>query len=110
MRKAVVEVRCARCERVEYRPFVEGKPEENTVFMATIMRGDKILKQVKFDDLCIPCMRTVGRLLDGIGKQIEGVSPIREAKKEPPQPELSQAPKPAPAMPVQQPGVVVPQR
>jgi hypothetical protein len=90
MRKQVVEVQCARCERVEYRDgpgdkVTELGPGQAHVFLAKVFAeapGETDL-EVKFEELCGPCKRTIRTMLEQIGKRIEGVSPDRSTKKEP---------------------------
>jgi hypothetical protein len=80
-RKSVIEVACARCERVEHRASVkDGEASTPPVLLATLWAEDDSPLKVSFDDLCTPCIRTVRALLEQIGKKIEGVSPDRQAK------------------------------
>lgn len=83
MRKQVVEIECARCDRVEHRDD-DGRDKTPThVFLAKIFAegpGEEDF-EVKFEDLCTPCKRTVRAMLEQIGKHIEGVSPDRSPKK-----------------------------
>jgi hypothetical protein len=80
-RKQVVEIQCSRCSRTETQ---EGKLETTPphVFSATLLFGeaDTTRVEVKFEDLCTPCRRTVNALLGQIAKRIEGVSPDRKLK------------------------------
>lgn len=85
MRKAVVEVQCSRCARVETIPFHEGMAQtEEPVFTASLsLRPSVALTPARittFDDLCTPCFNTVQSLLVQIGKKVEGVSPKREPR------------------------------
>src|SRR5580698_7462368 len=77
--KLFYEVQCARCTRKEMKAAAESdltRPEE-----PEIMRFQAHLAghaQVKFSDLCAPCIRAVSALLQQIGKKIDGMSPDRK--------------------------------
>jgi hypothetical protein len=45
-----------------------------------LSRGSEVLAEVKFDDLCSPCQKTVSGYLQHISKKLEGSSPVREPK------------------------------
>jgi hypothetical protein len=95
MRKLVYKTQCSRCEREELQ---EASPEEletpepeaaeSVAFYAALANGgekhgDAI--EVRFQDLCTPCRRTIKALLEQVGKKIEGVSPDRKpTEKAPP--------------------------
>jgi hypothetical protein len=89
MRKDVVEIQCCRCDRKEYReppppdPMTKENEEERMpAFSATIVDETGAVRPLKFDDLCSPCVNTIKGHLAQIAKKIEGVSPMREKKKE----------------------------
>lgn len=84
-RKAVVEVQCDRCTRVEHRGVDTdnvGHHVKDAVFSA-YMAG---AAPVTFQDLCAPCFRAVANHLEAIGKKIDGLSPDRQEK--PAKPEI----------------------
>jgi hypothetical protein len=84
MRQQMVEVRCGRCKRVEYKPVKESPVEEtNTLHVKLDVPGEPTI-EVRFDDLCTPCLKTVKSHLVGIVKQLDGVSPARSRKKSKP--------------------------
>jgi hypothetical protein len=87
----MVEIQCSRCDRTEHRPL-EGEPlrddtddegKRPAAFAGMLVvcgdSGPAKLQEVKFEDLCGPCTRTIAALLQQIGKRIEGVSPDRKA-------------------------------
>jgi hypothetical protein len=86
MRKLVYETQCSRCDRKEMQaaspedltsPEPEG--EESLSFYATLAAAhDEKALEVRFQDLCTPCRRTIRALLEQVGKKIEGVSPDRK--------------------------------
>lgn len=80
MRQQMVEVKCSRCDRVEYKP-VTDKPEPQVFFHAALSCGNDTLAEVTFDDLCSPCQKTVTGYLEHISKKLEGYSPSRAKKK-----------------------------
>jgi hypothetical protein len=84
MRKAVVEVKCSRCERTEYRAALEASTEDANSLEIKLVVENKVVVNTKFGDLCTPCTETCKKYLDLITKKIEGVSPIRGAKKKEP--------------------------
>jgi hypothetical protein len=77
-RRAVVEIRCARCQRVEYR--VSDTPVRS--FLGILREGDldEQSVSVEFEELCEPCCKTILGYLEQIGKLLKGCSPERKAK------------------------------
>lgn len=81
-RKKVEVVECSRCDRVEHREEMNEQRAYACVLAVQLHPNDLGGSglDVRFEDLCGPCMRTVRALLDQVGKRIEGVSPDRAAK------------------------------
>ena len=78
-KRPVVEVKCGRCARTEYReePVDDGEEETKDTFFASLQTDASHTMIIQFEDLCTPCVNTVKGHLDQIGKKIEGLSPIR---------------------------------
>ncbi len=83
-RKLVFETQCSRCERTETQEVPKGAaedPDEGETFYAILVDGQTF--EVRFNDLCTPCKRTIRALLEQIGKPIKGVSPDRKTERTP---------------------------
>lgn len=85
MAKAVVvEVRCDRCKRKEYKEYPtlgDAQTEEAPVLRiggTLISTGEKGLAELK--DLCEPCKKTVSKYLEQIFKPMNSKSPKREKR------------------------------
>jgi hypothetical protein len=74
MQTPVIRVQCSRCHREELRDVEKdiAAIREGKAFVAKL--GDR---EIHFDDLCAPCLRTIGKLLDNAGKKIEAKAPDR---------------------------------
>jgi hypothetical protein len=77
-KRQVVEIKCSRCDRTEYREAVDEESAKEA-FSAILRIGVDTL-DVSFDDLCDPCANTVRGHLSAIAKKIEGLSPARQKK------------------------------
>jgi hypothetical protein len=110
MRQVVTEVQCARCERKETRKYDATEKEPPPALIATLSIGVALepgseSNQIRFDDLCAPCYRSVKALLEQIGKRVKGMSPDRvakekaapKAKEKDPTPSPAPGPRPQPA-------------
>jgi hypothetical protein len=77
----VIRVQCSRCEREEFREVTADikKIEQGKAFVAKLIVEDGE-RDVVFDDLCKPCTRTITKLLEQIGKKIDGKAPDRAGK------------------------------
>jgi hypothetical protein len=93
MRKLMYETHCSRCDRKEMQEVSTddldnpetAESEESLSFYATLAKSgeDQRTIEVRFQDLCSPCCRTVKVLLEQIGKHIDGLSPDRKLEKAP---------------------------
>ena len=74
-KRPVVEIRCDRCKRVEYREVKGAQPDEGVTMpiLALHFKG----MDVTFTDLCTPCDSTVTSLVESIKKELKGKSPKR---------------------------------
>jgi hypothetical protein len=85
-RKLVFETKCSRCDRTETQEAPKDAPaytDEGEVFYGILSDGLGPTVEVKFEDLCSPCKRTIRAVLEHVGKRIEGLSPDRKAEKKP---------------------------
>lgn len=73
-RKQVVEIKCDRCKRAEYKD-PEGASEKKPLLILWLGT------EIRYEDLCSPCAATVSRNIEQISKTLEGKSPKRETKK-----------------------------
>ena len=77
----VTEPRCDRCKRVEYlsEEEVDAKNDHEVVLKIVNAMAHSLAQPVvlEYQDLCKPCRKTVGRLLEAIAKPINGMSPDR---------------------------------
>lgn len=85
MRVLKYETQCARCDRKEIQTATpeelaspEPDPADSFAFYAVLGELD-----IRFQDLCTPCKRTIKALLEQVGKKIDGVSPDRKTEKKP---------------------------
>jgi hypothetical protein len=104
MRKLCFEVSCSRCARVEVQETSpeaaaatvatttpEDSPDAGDAFYAVIASG-KDVTEVRFEELCTPCYKTLHALLGQFGKKIDGLSPDRKERKPKPQVAKKEAP------------------
>lgn len=94
MRKAVVEIACGRCQRVEYAA-ADADPAHEPVLRVRFLDVPQPL-EVVFEDLCAPCRRAVRTHLTAAVKRVDGLSPDRRPRAAAPAPE-DDAPGPPPA-------------
>jgi hypothetical protein len=88
MRKAVIQIQCSRCERVEYKSAPEQATESSTASTLDVklVVDGKAVMAAHFEDMCTPCVSTCKKYLELISKKIEGVSPVRSVKVPEPKP------------------------
>jgi hypothetical protein len=98
MRKLMFQIQCSRCERVETQEasaeaaraelaapassVADADADDGEVFYAVLVGGAAPL-EIRFDELCSPCRRTIRAVLEHVGKRIEGLSPDRKAETKP---------------------------
>lgn len=83
MAKAVVvEIKCDRCKRKEYKEEAECGHEEPSLRMGgrLVPQADKGSGAVTLQDLCEPCQKTVAKYLEQIFKPMNSKSPKREKR------------------------------
>lgn len=92
-RKAVVQVQCSRCPRVE---TIEADPQtanekKEPDFRAVLCIGTPLEKEILYEDLCSTCRDIISKALTGVS-EVTKVSAKRTSKKkaqethEPPRP------------------------
>ena len=77
-RKAVLEIQCDRCTRIEHREDAPPSFREGAQAALHVALGDG--QVYSFQDLCSPCERTIRNHLSAIVKKIDGPSPDRQLK------------------------------
>lgn len=66
-RQPVVEIKCSRCPKVEYKPFVEGEEAPTMPLLSVMFEGEIF----KFDDLCSKCRKTIKSYLVNMFKDLK---------------------------------------
>jgi hypothetical protein len=78
-RQKVVEIKCDRCSRIEYKK-ASSNGELKSVSLAANLKGTQDDVSIAFEDLCSPCTKTVANHLSAIIKDFKGKSPDRKSK------------------------------
>ena len=96
-RKVMVEVKCDRCDRIEYQEQNGKKSIEASLEIVMMSSGGESGYNFKFSDLCSPCESTVNKLVEQIAKKVAGKSPSRTEAKKKASPETDPSSNPAAA-------------
>lgn len=72
--REVVEIRCDRCKRVEYRDI-----QEVAAGPLLVLTWSGVT--LTFKDLCEPCIKTIKNYVNKVATALEGKSPDRAKKK-----------------------------
>lgn len=69
-RKLTIECTCDRCGRVWYDDYTQGEEPPSTPQLSASFRTcpEDVPMEVKFDVLCASCAKTVGNLVESLGK------------------------------------------
>lgn len=81
----MMQVKCDRCERLETRPVSKDLAAiqagaATAQFKGSLRDLDGTQVNVEIGDLCGPCLATVTKHLEAIGKKVEKASPNRSTK------------------------------
>lgn len=92
-RQQVVEVRCDRCGRQEYRGQGDDAVERTDPELLIRVAGSPA---IIYQDLCGPCAQAVRGYVESIVKGLKHKSPVRQAKKKVEKAEAPDKPVPPP--------------